>query len=115
MRDDGSATVTTVIAGLVIVCAAAAGFAFAEAVSVRHRIAGVADLVALAAVQSPGSECERASEMARLNEVVLVTCSMESVDVVIEVDAPAPKLTARLMALLGQGERRLSARARAGW
>jgi hypothetical protein len=53
--------------------------------------------------------------MARLNEVVLVTCSMESVDVVIEVDAPAPKLTARLMALLGQGERRLSARARAGW
>lgn len=115
MRDEGSATAITVIASMVIVCAAVAVLAFAESVVMRHRIAGAADLVALAAVQSPGGECDRARDMAHLNEVVLLACSVENVDVVIEIDAPAPMLTARLMALLGRSERRISAQARAGW
>lgn len=115
MRDKGSATVTTVIAGMVLVCATASVFAFAETIAVRHRLAGAADLVALAAAQSPGAECDRAREMARLNDAVLATCSVENVDVVIEIEAPAPVVTARLMMLLGHGERRIRAQARAGW
>ena len=115
MRDEGSATVSAVISGLVLMCATASVFAFAETIVVRHRLAGAADLVALAAVQSPGAECDRAREMAWLNDAVLVTCSVENVDVAIEIDAPAPVLTARLMTLLGLGERRISAQARAGW
>ncbi len=120
MHDEGSATLAAIIAGIVIMCSAACALAGAETVLARHRLAGVADLVALAGAQSGSEyagagECTRASEMAALNQARLVGCSMHDDDVVVEIDAPAPVLTTRLLRLIGAEGLRISAQARAGW
>lgn len=115
MHDEGSATLMSVIAGMVIVCCAACVFAFVETAAVRHRLAGVADLVALAAAQSFGNECDRAREMAEINGANLVACALDSGDVVVGVDVATPPLTAQLLTILGRERGRISAQARAGW
>ncbi|MER6494490.1 Rv3654c family TadE-like protein [Streptomyces griseorubiginosus] len=78
--DRGSATVWSV--GVVaVLCVVFGGvLAFGQAVVVRHRAAGAADLAALAAADhwadGPGVACARAEEVARAQGTRLVRCGM---------------------------------------
>ena len=114
-RDEGSGTLAAAVTGVLLVGVAVFVVAGAETSLARHRLAGVADVTALGAAQAIGSECERAGEIARLNNVVLLDCHSDGLDVLIEISAPIPEVTSRLMDVLGQRAGTFSARARAGW
>ena len=78
--DRGSATVWSVGA-IAVLCVVFGGvLAFGQAVVVRHRAAGGADLAALAAADhwadGPGAACARAEEVARAQGTRLVRCGM---------------------------------------
>jgi secretion/DNA translocation related TadE-like protein len=114
-RDEGSGTLAAAVAGIVLVCVAIPVVAAAELALARHHLAGVADLTALGAAQAYGAECERAHEIAQLNNVLLQSCLNDDLDVQVEVSAPIPEVTGHLLTFLGQPRSTFSARARAGW
>lgn len=78
--DRGSATVWSVGAVAVLCVVFGGVLAFGQAVVVRHRAAGAADLAALAAADhwadGPGVACARAEEVARAQGTRLVRCGM---------------------------------------
>ena len=78
--DRGSATVWSVGAVAVLCVVFGGVLAFGQAVVVRHRAAGGADLAALAAAdhwaEGPGVACARAEEVARAQGTRLVRCGM---------------------------------------
>lgn len=78
--DRGSATVWSVGAVAVLCVVFGGVLAFGQAVVVRHRAAGGADLAALAAADhwadGPGVACARAEEVARAQGTRLVRCGM---------------------------------------
>ncbi|WP_078852156.1 Rv3654c family TadE-like protein [Streptomyces sp. NRRL B-3229] len=78
--DRGSATVWSVGAVAVLCVVFGGVLAFGQAVVVRHRAAGAADLAALAAADhwadGPGVACGRAEEVARAQGTRLVRCRM---------------------------------------
>lgn len=113
--DEGSATIAAVIAGVVIVSVSGLLIASAEMTLTRHRLAGVADLAALATAQSWDASCDHAARISEVNGAYLLSCRHEPPDVVVEVGMRTPALTARLFTLFGFDERGLTARARAGW
>jgi secretion/DNA translocation related TadE-like protein len=113
--DEGSGTLAAAVAGLVLVCVAILVVAAAELSLARHRLEGIADLTALGAAQAYGSECERAHEIAELNNVLLQSCHTDDLDVQVEVSASIPAVTSHLLTFLGQPGGTFSAQARAGW
>lgn len=78
--DRGSATVWSVGAVAVLCVVFGGVLTFGQAVVVRHRAAGGADLAALAAADhwadGPGVACARAEEVARAQGTRLVRCGM---------------------------------------
>lgn len=113
--EEGSATLTAVIAGVVIVSVSGLLIASAEITLTRQRLAGVADLAALATAQSWDASCGHAARISEMNGAYLVSCRHESPDVVVEVGMHTPALTARLFDIFGFDDLGLTARARAGW
>lgn len=113
--DEGSGTLAAAVAGLALVCVAILVVAAAELSLARDRLAGIADLTALGAAQAYGAECERAHEIAQLNNVLLQSCHTDDLDVQVEVSAPIPAVTSHLLMFLGQPRGTFSAQARAGW
>ncbi|MEU9338388.1 Rv3654c family TadE-like protein [Streptomyces sp. NPDC048290] len=77
-RDRGSATVLSLAVVAVLCVVFGTVLALGQAVVVRHRAAGGADLAALAAAeywaQGPTAACARAEEAARAHGVRLVRC-----------------------------------------
>ena len=114
-RDEGSGTLAAAVIGIVLICVAVFVIAAAEFSLARHQLAGIADLTALGAAQSYGTECERAHEIAQLNNVLLESCRTDGLDVQVEVSAPFPTVTSHVRGILGQPEGAFSAQARAGW
>ncbi|MFM9448854.1 Rv3654c family TadE-like protein [Streptomyces acidiscabies] len=79
-RDRGSASVWGVVAVAVLCAVFGAVLALGQAVVVRHRAAGGADLAALAgagrALEGAGRACERARGVARAQGGRVVRCSV---------------------------------------
>jgi len=95
---------------LVVVALAISGVAVV--VAARMKAATVADLAAVAAVQS--MTCDAAGRVAQANGMELTKCRDDGDDVIVVVDAPAPAILVRVAGWLGQAAPRISASARAG-
>lgn len=95
---------------LVVVALAISGVAVV--VAARMKAATVADLAAVAAVQS--MNCDAAGQVAQANAMTLVDCRDHGDDVIVVVDAPAPVILMRVSRWLGREAPRISASARAG-
>jgi secretion/DNA translocation related TadE-like protein len=94
---------------VVLAVSAVAGVALA-----RQRAATVADLAAVAGAQAAGDPCAQAHSMAIGNGLTLASCTVEGLDVLVAVTAPAPGVVTRLFTLLGRDVPTITQRARAG-
>ena len=107
--DEGFSTVLAAGLVLVLFAVTTAVGALGTLVAVRHRVAAVADLAALAAAQhaleGPEVACRRARELAEAHRVTVRHCALEGLDAVVEVGVLPPGR------LAGLGEVRRLARA----
>ncbi|WP_416970635.1 Rv3654c family TadE-like protein [Streptomyces sp. 4F14] len=104
-RDRGSASVWGVAAVAVLCVVFGAVLALGQAVVVRHRVAGGADLAALAAagraLEGTGAACERARGVARAQGGRVVRCSVAGTVVDLTVAAGAGPFEAEVRARAG--------------
>jgi len=88
-RDDGSATVIVLAAGLVTVLLALASAAVGAAIEARHRAQAAADAAALAAagwaVYGPAVACAQADRIAAANDAELLHCGLSGWDALVTV------------------------------
>jgi secretion/DNA translocation related TadE-like protein len=88
-RDDGSATVIVLAAGLVTVLLALASAAVGAAIEARHRAQAAADAAALAAagwaVYGESIACAQASRVAAANNAEMVHCGLIGWDALVTV------------------------------
>lgn len=112
--EEGVAIVWSLALVSILMIVAAVGAAVVGLATVRMKVAGVADLAALAAAQSATDACGAASEVVLANGLTLADCAVDGADVVVTVSGTPPDASARLIAVLGGEPRLVSASARAG-
>ncbi len=95
-------TVTTFVSAVVV-----------QAVA-RQRVAAVADVAALAGVQSLADPCSAAAASARANDANLESCEFDGRDILVTVTRPSPEFVAHVLSVLGQRAGGVSSSARAG-
>lgn len=110
--EDGFASVAAAgLVALVLLVTAVSAGAVAVAAA-RHRVEGVADLAALAAARraivGEAAACEAAAQVARRNAARVVSCRLDGLDALVEVERPLPGR------LAGLGSARAWARAGRG-
>ena len=97
--DQGSATIWSLCAGLVLLLTALAVLAWSAALVVRQRAEAAADLAALAgarALLSGSPPCDRAGRVAAAGGARLVGCEVATSSVSVLVEVPAPRVLRRL-------------------
>ena len=115
MRGDrGSATVLVVAVMTVLLAVGVVLLAIADIAVASVRSRGAADLAAIAGAQAIVDPCSRAATVASANGAALVGCVLDGGDVVTTVEAPLPRLAARVAGLLGGSVSAVRASARAG-
>jgi secretion/DNA translocation related TadE-like protein len=113
MGDDrGIATVWAAALMQLLLVVAALALAMGSLVVARFRVATVADLAAVAAVQGTG--CADAQALVRIHAMDVRTCTVVGADVVVEVVGRPPAPLVRLSSWLGHGAPEVTAMSRAG-
>lgn len=114
--DRGSATVVWLAALTMCMVFGTVAFAIAEFASARARVSAAADLAALAAANQvlTSDGCERAAAIARKNDAVLRSCSVEGLDARVTVEGRARGALARLAKAAGQSAPLVVVSAKAG-
>ena len=110
--DRGAATALAIVLTQIIVIAGVTVIAIGGLLITRVQATGVADLAALAAVDS--ADCSRADDIARANSMQVRSCEWNGGDVTVVVDAPAPPAIQRVARWWVQRSVMVSAAARAG-
>ncbi|MEU5236655.1 Rv3654c family TadE-like protein [Streptomyces lydicus] len=107
-RDEGSATVWTVFAAAALCAVFLALLGVGQAVTVRHRAGGAADLAALAAadqaLQGQAGACAVAGRVATAQRARLVRCSVTGEVADVSVEAGRSPFLARVRARAGPSE-----------
>ncbi len=112
--DRGVALLWAVLLVQVLVIVAAGGLLVAI-IAARHAHAtAVADLAAVAAAQSAADPCSAAQSVVAANRLQMPGCIRDGDDVVVTVTAAVTGLPARLVALLGASDGRITVTSRAG-
>ncbi len=113
-RDTGSGTVLGIALIAVISLLGLLGTAQAQAILLSHTVQGAADLSAIAGAQALADPCARAESIAQSNGVKLTRCSVNGLDVSVEVEAAVPSLTHKLLDRFGISVNNVRAEATAG-
>ena len=112
--DRGAATVLALALVHLLLLLGLVGAIVGSVAVARARVAGVADLAALAAAQSYDDPCSDARSVAEANGMAAVSCTTDGADIVVEVATAAPGVISRWLAVLGRDAPPVTARARAG-
>ena len=100
-EDRGAALVWALALVSVILMAGFVALALGQQAVARQQVAAAADVAALGAAQTDGDPCSVAQTLATANEVQLIACAIDGVDVVVRVSRPAPPLVVRLFGMVG--------------
>ncbi len=113
-REVGAAVVWALALVSVLLLVGLASAAATAQVIARQRAATVADIAALAGAQASGDPCAAAEESAQANGMQLAECTVEGMDVVVDVASTPPAVVTRLLGLLGRVAMPVRESARAG-
>lgn len=112
----GSATVLWISIIMICVLVGLVAFALTEFASARARVAGAADLAAIAAANRAldSDGCQRAARIATANDATLRTCRVEGTEATVVVEGRARGALARIAAAAGRSAPKIVVNAHAG-
>ena len=113
-RETGAAVVWALALVSVLLLVGLVSAAATAQVIARQRAATVADIAALAGAQASGDPCAAAEESAQANGMQLAECTVEGMDVVVDVASTPPAVVTRLLGFLGRVAMPVRESARAG-
>ena len=114
----GSGTLLALITMPILFIAIAVIWAFVDMSMLRAKAAGAADLAALAGasyvLDGPDQACAVAADVARRNQVELVACEVDGLDVIVDVSLASTGIASRLAEWFGMTLPAVRQGARAG-
>lgn len=116
--DRGAGTLLTFILMPIVMIGIVLLWAFVDLSMLRTKAAGAADLAALAGasrlVEDPSSACAIAGEIAARNSARMTDCTIDGLDLVVEVSVASTGIAARLADWVGASLPPVRHRSRAG-